>query len=616
MYALHRVFKKTSQTVRRAVPLLGLLLVLQAAHVPVLGQFGRTEQHFAQIVLNQGSTTSFSLYNPSSTDTILVRIQIFDASGGTLVDQQVELGPGETENVTFGDPNQPLTRGWAKLTSEGEFTATAFFQLSIGGKLKPRIGVLPSLTAEEIRLFGFVNDAFKSGIAFHNPGGFPAEVTFRLTGEAGQGALQVLDEKTLTVDSQESVAAFLNEDTFFGKDLTNYEGTVEVGSTFPIAMLSLTQEASGDVATVSVETPLGEPGPQGPPGPEGPEGPQGPKGDPGGPQGPKGDKGDKGDTGPQGPPGPGGGDITAVTAGTGLTGGGASGDVSLSIDVPLSLSGNQNTATLFAENDGISGIGVDGTSNSSIGVRGSSSSGPGVEGTSSSGSGVKGESISGPGAGVEGVANFPGGIAVRGDTNTGIGVSGFSNSGSAILGTTTVGLAGEFGGNVTVSGTLSKGGGSFRIDHPLDPANKYLSHSFVESPDMMNVYNGNATLDAQGEAWVELPNWFEALNRDFRYQLTAIGAPAPYLYIAEEISGSRFKIAGGVPGLKVSWQVTGIRQDAFANANRIQVEEDKPEADQGFYLHPELYGKPKTKSMEWAWHPEAMEQTVREERPK
>ena len=182
---------------------------------------------------------------------------------------------------------------------DGEFLATAFFQLSIGGQLKPRIGVLPSLTAEEIRLFGFVNDEFKSGTAFHNPGGFAAEVTLRLTGEEGQGALAVLDEKTLMVDPQESVAAFLNEDTFFGSDLTNYEGTVEVASTVPIAMVSLTQEASGDLATVSVETPLGEPGPQGPPGPEGPTGPQGTKGDPGDPGGPPGPTGPQGGQGPQ-----------------------------------------------------------------------------------------------------------------------------------------------------------------------------------------------------------------------------------------------------------------------------------------------------------------------------
>jgi hypothetical protein len=75
-----------------------------------------------------------------------------------------------------------------------------------------------------------------------------------------------------------------------------------------------------------------------------------------------------------------------------------------------------------------------------------------------------------------------------------------------------------------VTGTLTKGGGMFKIDHPLDPENKYLSHSFVESPDMMNIYNGIIRLNALGEAWVVLPDYFEALNRDFRYQLTSVGA--------------------------------------------------------------------------------------------
>ena len=121
-------------------------------------------------------------------------------------------------------------------------------------------------------------------------------------------------------------------------------------------------------------------------------------------------------------------------------------------------------------------------------------------------------------------------------------------------------------GDCAVFGTLSKTAGSFRIDHPLDPANKYLVHSFVESPDMMNVYNGNVVLDADGGAWVEMPDWFEALNRDFRYQLTPIGGAAPGLHVASKVAGGRFSIGGGEPGLEVSWQVTGIRQDAYANA--------------------------------------------------
>lgn len=159
--------------------------------------------------------------------------------------------------------------------------------------------------------------------------------------------------------------------------------------------------------------------------------------------------------------------------------------------------------------------------------------------------------------------------------------------------------AGYFGGSsasVVVEGTLSKGGGSFMIDHPLDPENKYLYHSFVESPDMMNVYNGNIFIDNNGEAIVQLPDWFEALNKDFRYQLTCIGGYAP-IYIAEKLSNNQFKIAGGISGMEVSWQVTGVRQDPFANANRIQVEVDKPVDERGYYLHYKEYNKPEEKSI-------------------
>jgi len=150
-------------------------------------------------------------------------------------------------------------------------------------------------------------------------------------------------------------------------------------------------------------------------------------------------------------------------------------------------------------------------------------------------------------------------------------------------------VAGEFQGDVNVSGAFSKSSGSFKIDHPLDPANKYLYHSFVESPDMMNIYNGNVTTDGSGTAVVSMPLWFEALNADFRYQLTAIGQFAQAM-VATKMNNGSFTIKTNKPGVEVSWQVTGIRQDAWANAHRIQVEVEKAAQDQGHYLHPELFG--------------------------
>jgi hypothetical protein len=143
-------------------------------------------------------------------------------------------------------------------------------------------------------------------------------------------------------------------------------------------------------------------------------------------------------------------------------------------------------------------------------------------------------------------------------------------------------------GSVSIPGSLSKGSGSFKIDHPLDPQNKYLYHSFVESPDMMNIYNGNVITDAEGFATVELPAWFEALNRNFRYQLTVVGKEAwARARIYEEVAGNRFVIQTDVPSIKVSWQVTGVRKDAYAEAHRISVEEEKPAAEKGTCLHPE-----------------------------
>ena len=105
---------------------------------------------------------------------------------------------------------------------------------------------------------------------------------------------------------------------------------------------------------------------------------------------------------------------------------------------------------------------------------------------------------------------------------------------------------------------------------------------------MKNVYDGMVRLDDNGKADVELPSYFEALNRDFRYQLTCIGAYGP-VYVSRKISGNAFQIAGGEPGMEVSWMVTGIRKDPYAEMNRIEVEVEKDPTEQGTYLHPEAY---------------------------
>jgi hypothetical protein len=150
--------------------------------------------------------------------------------------------------------------------------------------------------------------------------------------------------------------------------------------------------------------------------------------------------------------------------------------------------------------------------------------------------------------------------------------------------------AAYFDGKVYVNGSLSKASGTFQIDHPMDPANKYLYHSFVESPDMMNIYNGNISTDANGVAIVELPEYFSALNKDFKYNLTVIGQFSQAI-ISKEIEGNQFEIKTDKPNVKVSWQITGVRKDPYANANRVVDVVEKTGKEKGTYLHPELYGK-------------------------
>lgn len=266
----------------------------------------------------------------------------------------------------------------------------------------------------------------------------------------------------------------------------------------------------------------------------------------------------------------------------------------------------------------ITGVGVIGFSSEARGVEGSSIDEIGVAGFSTNLFGVQGVTRSSNGVAVIGFGNQ--GRGIEGQSSTSVGVIGFSTDGRGVEGqsandigvagfsTNYIGVygrtdnvnsyAGYFTGRVYVNGTLSALNKQFKIDHPLDPANKYLQHSSVESSDMKNIYDGVVTLGANGSAVVQLPDWFEALNKDFRYQLTAIGAPGPNLYIAQEISKGHFTIAGGKAGMKVSWQVTGIRHDPYAEQNRTRPEVLKPANERGTYLYPQGYGQPATSGVD------------------
>ena len=232
------------------------------------------------------------------------------------------------------------------------------------------------------------------------------------------------------------------------------------------------------------------------------------------------------------------------------------------------------------------------------GSHGFAANGYGAAGAGSTG-GVYG--IGASGNGFEGSGGvFQGGTG----TATGDGVVGVAGSG----------YAGNFTGDLNVTGSIIAGTKDFKIDHPLDPANKYLVHASVESSEMMNIYTGNITTDAQDQATVQLPEWFEVLNTDFRYQLTVIGQFAQAI-VARKIENNRFEIRTSAPNVEVSWQVTGVRQDAYAKAKPLVVEQEKEARLRGFYIHPEFYGAPPEKQIEWARHPQMMK-NIQETRAK
>jgi hypothetical protein len=416
------------------------------------------------------------------------------------------------------------------------------------------------------------------------------------------------------------------------------------------------------VGTGTFDVTNGAVGPQGAAGPTGPAGPQGPMGPAGatgatgaigpagptgatgatgaiGPAGPAGPTGATGATGAIGPPGPVG--PTGATGATGATGpegpAGATGPQGPPGTLALPFSGSAdggahsvfqitNTSPAHSTIAGFGGQALSGANTGGAGVAGcggASNGSPGAASTggdgvyASGGGGTDAIDFGGNGlhaVGGTGGSSSTGGNGVFGTGGYGViggaGISAFGGAGSvgagygifAESGSGPNQWAGYFEGNIGVTGLVFTGSGLFKIDDPSDPANKYLSHSSVESPDMMNIYNGNVFTDSSGTAVVTMPSWFEALNTDFRYQLTAIGQPAQ-AWVASEIANRSFMIKTSKPGVKVSWQVTGIRQDAWANANRIPVEVDKAPQDQGHYMHPELFGHEGEPSIAEIHHP-------------
>ena len=131
MITVHRGLKRVAKAMFRTGYVLAIALVWQTTHSPAVSQFGSNVQNFPQVVVNDGSITSFTIHNPDVEKTIDVAVQLYEPNGNAMADEQVELGPGATQTVSFGDSEASLKRGWAELKSEDNFIATEFFQPSL-----------------------------------------------------------------------------------------------------------------------------------------------------------------------------------------------------------------------------------------------------------------------------------------------------------------------------------------------------------------------------------------------------------------------------------------------------------------------------------------------------
>lgn len=283
------------------------------------------------------------------------------------------------------------------------------------------------------------------------------------------------------------------------------------------------------------------------------------------------------------------------------------------------------------------------TTGATYGVRGhsNSASGSGVYGTSPDNVGVRGEATgttdvnyggyfqtrSSNGYGVFGFASATSGLNIGGffrtDSSGGYGVSVLQNAASsgvtrgllskavadqaiAVQGwssATTVENYGIVGQTDSINGygvysigdMAATGAKFFRIDHPLDPANKYLNHFCTEGAEPLNAYSGNVRTDSQGYATVELPEYLEAINKDFRYQLTVLDAGDTKEFVmtkvVRKVEGNTFVIRTSAPRVEVSWRLEGVRNDPYMRLHRRPVVQDKNQSERGTYQHPELYGK-------------------------
>lgn len=271
-------------------------------------------------------------------------------------------------------------------------------------------------------------------------------------------------------------------------------------------------------------------------------------------------------------------------------------EVTASADVGVRGQNLRTNGGIGVEGEGVNGVSGLTTNNQGFGVFGQNNGVPNV------GSGFYAVGVAGiGGVGVQGQTTngqLPGILGQNlnaGATYNNIGVYGQSTTGIGVWGEC---VPGNFFG-VYANGDLGASGlKPFMIDHPSDPANKFLRHFSIESDQVLNMYRGIITCDANGEAIVSLEDYVELININYSYHLTPIGQYAQ-LYIKEKMMNGKFIIAGGEPGMEVSWQLIGERNDPYMQAfpEKRNVIVEKREGVKGTYLIPSLYGQSDDKKM-------------------
>ncbi len=205
---------------------------------PVMAQF-------AQVAVGDGSSSSFAIHNPSQQQ-LTVQLEFFASNGSLIATQERDIDGMGTEVIALEAPDDPLQVGWVKITALGNFSATEFLDLVVGGEALPRVGVLPCELTRKATFFASDLDGRMTGLAIANPNVFgSAEISVQLTEPDG------------TKDGMFMINLLHGQhrSLFLKSEINNViEGTVTVESSVPVCILSLIQDPQGNLTTVAVST--------------------------------------------------------------------------------------------------------------------------------------------------------------------------------------------------------------------------------------------------------------------------------------------------------------------------------------------------------------------------